>query len=441
MSKITIDLSVLAAHMLECGFTKEKMEKTNFAGWADSIVEGLERYYGLETDLINELSGDAESVLTKFANDATARMDELATIADIMRNSLEHMSEEEAVENILENTSFSRAQVENLIKNEYNNYLRGKYPIGADDTEILIKYFVATASMSRHCSIYKAKDGNWYMDLADEEYGEHEDSTTYGPFSSEEAAEKYLDNNHSNPGGYSSNGSGTKEVPQKSPNGNPVVKPNSRRSTWGAKKRTVHFKNKYVEPKQNDKACFTTVSDPEVTDNPEEVTCSQCIHLMTLNKKAWKIDDFNGGLIKFTKGSTAANLSPMAQKFIDDAQAAINSFSLFDTDGKIENAKEEIVEKKFDKGPLPVSKITFDIINKDNDNENCGTIVILIMEDDKGKKPYLLIKSNDCVVFDSHGNSTKIDKILGWAGAKTPVESAANWLYLGGKEEEDGDDD
>jgi hypothetical protein len=90
----------------------------------------------------------------------------------------------------------------------------------------------AKASSSRHCSFYKAKDGNWYMELAPNEYGEYEDADTYGPFGSEEAAEKFLDDGFSNPGGWDSDSSGRREVPTKSPNGSPVEKPGRSSSRW-----------------------------------------------------------------------------------------------------------------------------------------------------------------------------------------------------------------
>lgn len=83
-----------------------------------------------------------------------------------------------------------------------------------------------SASSSRHCSFYLASNDKWYMELGDSEYDEREDSTTYGPFSSFAAAERYL-NNFSNPGGYDEDDSGTRPPPTKSPNGRPVVKPSS----------------------------------------------------------------------------------------------------------------------------------------------------------------------------------------------------------------------
>lgn len=80
-------------------------------------------------------------------------------------------------------------------------------------------------SVSRHCAFYKAADQKWYMDLASEEYGGHEDSTTYGPFASKEAAIDFLDDNFSNPGGWSEDGAGTRPVPTASPNGSPLQRP------------------------------------------------------------------------------------------------------------------------------------------------------------------------------------------------------------------------
>jgi hypothetical protein len=79
-------------------------------------------------------------------------------------------------------------------------------------------------SMQRHCAIYKAKNKKWYMELADDEYGEQYDATTYGPFNTFKAVEDYLDQ-FSNPGGMNIDKSGKKMVPKRSPNGMPVEKP------------------------------------------------------------------------------------------------------------------------------------------------------------------------------------------------------------------------
>lgn len=93
------------------------------------------------------------------------------------------------------------------------------------------------ASKCRHCFIYKAQDGKWYMELAEKEYGDHYDATTYGPFDSEEeivgsAGGKCELDHHSNPGGWNTDDSGTAPVPSKSPNGFPV-RPPTRRS-WSS---------------------------------------------------------------------------------------------------------------------------------------------------------------------------------------------------------------
>ena len=83
-------------------------------------------------------------------------------------------------------------------------------------------------SMQRHCAIYKAKNKKWYLELADREYGEEHDATTYGPFNSEKDVQDELEY-HSNPGGYSMDGSGKAPVPKRSPNGSQIQKPSSNR--------------------------------------------------------------------------------------------------------------------------------------------------------------------------------------------------------------------
>lgn len=55
------------------------------------------------------------------------------------------------------------------------------------------------------CHFQKASDGKWYLFLNDR---------PYGPFSSEADAEKYLDKNFANPGGWSVDRSGTNPPPQ-----------------------------------------------------------------------------------------------------------------------------------------------------------------------------------------------------------------------------------
>ena len=83
-------------------------------------------------------------------------------------------------------------------------------------------------SMMCHCEFYKATNGKWYMELADNEYGESYDADTYGPFDSQEKAYDYLSNGFPNPGGHSSDDSGTRPVPTKSPNGGDVIMPRRR---------------------------------------------------------------------------------------------------------------------------------------------------------------------------------------------------------------------
>jgi hypothetical protein len=68
-------------------------------------------------------------------------------------------------------------------------------------------------SVSRHCLIYKANDGKWYVELGDYEH-QYEDCPTYGPFGSYEDAENELDY-HSNPGGWNIDESGTESPPSK----------------------------------------------------------------------------------------------------------------------------------------------------------------------------------------------------------------------------------
>lgn len=69
-------------------------------------------------------------------------------------------------------------------------------------------------STQRRCDFWKATDGKWYLLLGNFEYAEdEEDCTCYGPFSSQEAAEKELDN-HSNPGGWNEDDSGKRPPPK-----------------------------------------------------------------------------------------------------------------------------------------------------------------------------------------------------------------------------------
>jgi len=78
---------------------------------------------------------------------------------------------------------------------------------------------LAKASNLRDCSIYKATNDKWYMDLEDERYSDEDEDDynsgemrSYGPFGSEEAAERFL-RNFSNPGGYDVDSSGRRKPP------------------------------------------------------------------------------------------------------------------------------------------------------------------------------------------------------------------------------------
>ena len=90
-----------------------------------------------------------------------------------------------------------------------------------------------TASVSRYCAFYQARDGKWYMELAIREYGERDDATTYGPFYGLRTAKDYLHDNFSNPGGWTEDDSGRMPVPTRSPNGRPVHSPSSRPALGG----------------------------------------------------------------------------------------------------------------------------------------------------------------------------------------------------------------
>lgn len=70
-------------------------------------------------------------------------------------------------------------------------------------------------STSRGCFFYKATDQKWYVALNEEEY-DHDVETAihYGPFVSEEAANEYVRDGFSNPGGSNTDSSGTEPVPQ-----------------------------------------------------------------------------------------------------------------------------------------------------------------------------------------------------------------------------------
>lgn len=73
------------------------------------------------------------------------------------------------------------------------------------------------ASTGLDCAFWKATDGNWYMELESwDEDGESGsgDYISYGPFNSEDAALHYLKRYFANPGGWSTDDSGTRKPPR-----------------------------------------------------------------------------------------------------------------------------------------------------------------------------------------------------------------------------------
>jgi len=64
-------------------------------------------------------------------------------------------------------------------------------------------------STGLECEFFEYRPNEWYYSLQDYScpvgaWDWREYSTTYGPFSTEEKALKHLDDNHANPGGFSS---------------------------------------------------------------------------------------------------------------------------------------------------------------------------------------------------------------------------------------------
>ena len=89
-----------------------------------------------------------------------------------------------------------------------------------DPRKVASRFLIRHASTNTERDFYKATDGNWYVD--NEDYNEDEDGEqiegdidSYGPFPSEEAAEKYMRDNFANSGGSSSDKSGRRKPPRK----------------------------------------------------------------------------------------------------------------------------------------------------------------------------------------------------------------------------------
>ena len=77
----------------------------------------------------------------------------------------------------------------------------------------------------RYAGIFKASDEQFYMDLADNENGKWEESTTYGPFEDRVSVRSFLNENFDYPGDIIFDGSETLRPPKRSPSGREVVDP------------------------------------------------------------------------------------------------------------------------------------------------------------------------------------------------------------------------
>jgi len=100
--------------------------------------------------------------------------------------------------------------------------------VGLDFRKRVLSEDLIAESMQRHCDMYLASDGKWYMELAAHEYGDQHEADAYGPFPTQEACIDHLDN-FSNPGGWGEDDSGTRPPPKTAPNGTPVQRPGGSR--------------------------------------------------------------------------------------------------------------------------------------------------------------------------------------------------------------------
>lgn len=122
-----------------------------------------------------------------------------------------------------------------------------------------------TASLQRYCHVYKTRSGRWYLELANREHGERDDASTYGPFNSEDEADRYTEN-FSNPGGSSIDRSGREPDPNRSPNGDPVEDP--KKSRWGSVAEKVE---KSISRRAVDDGLQEAIPSP-VPERPQFVT-------------------------------------------------------------------------------------------------------------------------------------------------------------------------
>ena len=94
--------------------------------------------------------------------------------------------------------------------------LANKMGVNLDrDPEQVESLAKATESCSRDCDIYKATNGKWYMELEEcgREYEGNGRYETFGPYNSEDEAINDTGNHGPNPGGFSTNPSGTRQPP------------------------------------------------------------------------------------------------------------------------------------------------------------------------------------------------------------------------------------
>ena len=125
------------------------------------------------------------------------------------------------------------------------------------------------ASVQRHCGFYLARDGQWYMNLADDEYGDYEDSDTYGPFPSFDNAYDFLHRNFANPGGFNEDKSGRKPAPRRSPRGTPVINPAQWGGRWRVASRYLQRRRAAVTEGQKDLDWGTKKLDKALNDIEE----------------------------------------------------------------------------------------------------------------------------------------------------------------------------
>jgi hypothetical protein len=94
---------------------------------------------------------------------------------------------------------------------------------GSEKTAGEVPEFIQ-ASVRRYCEFFLATDGRWYIYHADDDHGDLDDSTAYGPFRSEDEADFYVRNYLSTSGASDTDDSGNRPPPTRSPNGTPLVK-------------------------------------------------------------------------------------------------------------------------------------------------------------------------------------------------------------------------